>query len=80
MDQLKHEQAILKDRIINYENENNQLDADIDATIEDITVLDVGITKEQEDICTLQRDIAEVTAFADKYKSESLHYQRATQN
>lgn len=33
MSQLKHEDALLRDKIISYENENNQLDSDITATI-----------------------------------------------
>lgn len=40
MAQLKNEDALLRDKILGYENENNQLDADINATIEDLTALD----------------------------------------
>lgn len=80
MAQLKSEEALLKDKIIGYENENNQLDADINATVEDLNNLDGQINVAQNDIAALQNDIASVTALAEKYKSESLHYQRATQN
>ena len=33
---LKNEEAILKEKIIAYENENNGLDGDVNATIEDV--------------------------------------------
>lgn len=77
--QLKAEDIVLREKIVNYENENNQLDSDINATIEDITVLDNNIGNAQQDIINLQTDIAEVNGLSEKYKSESLHYQRATQ-
>lgn len=34
--QLKNQEDILKEKILSYENENNQLDGEINATIEDI--------------------------------------------
>lgn len=45
-----------------------------------MTVIDNQINTAQNDIASLQNDIASINAVAEKYKSESLHYQRATQN
>jgi predicted nucleic acid-binding Zn-ribbon protein len=58
LDQLKTEEALLKDKIISYENENNQLDGDINATIDDITNLENQISNAQNDLISLQTDIA----------------------
>ena len=67
--QLKHEEAILKEKIISYENENNGLDQDINATVEDVGNLEGQISNSQNELTTLQKDIAEIGALSEKYKS-----------
>jgi len=76
---LKNEENILKEKILSYENENNGLDGDINAIIEDISNLESQISKAQNELVNVQTDIAEVSALAEKYKSEAVHYQKATQ-
>ena len=44
---LKSEEAILKEKIISYENENNGLDADITATIDEVGNLEAQISNAQ---------------------------------
>lgn len=41
MAQLVNEDALLRNKIKGYEDDNNQLDADINSTIDDLTALDV---------------------------------------
>jgi chromosome segregation ATPase len=77
--QLKTEEAILKEKIISYENENNGLDADINATVDEIGNLDGQISNAQSELNNLQRDIAEVGALAEKHKSEAIHFHKGTQ-
>jgi chromosome segregation ATPase len=69
----------LKDKIISYENSNNQMDADLTRTIEECGDLDNQISNAQNELSRLQGDIAEAAALAEKYKSEAVHYQKATQ-
>ena len=76
---LKNQEAILKEKIISYENENNGLDGDVNATIEDIGNLEAQISNAQNQLTNLQKDIAEVGALAEKYKSEGIHYHKGTQ-
>ena len=45
--QLRHEEAILKEKILSYENENNGLDNDINATVEDVGNLEGQISNAQ---------------------------------
>lgn len=47
LDQLLTQEKILKEKIISYENENNNLDNDINATSEDIATLDSRILEAQ---------------------------------
>mgnify|MGYP003440846138 CR=1 FL=1 len=70
----------MKEKIISYENENNNLDNDINATSDDIATLDGRILEAQGEIKNLQSAIAETDALANKFKSEALHYQKATQS
>lgn len=79
MDQLLTQERLLKEKIISYENENNNLDNDINTTVEDIAILDNRIFDAQNEIKNLQSDIAETEAAANKHKSESIHYHKATQ-
>lgn len=79
LDQLMAQEQILKEKIISYENENNRLDQDINATVDDLAVLDNRILDSQTHIKDLQADIAEADALANKYKSEAVHCQKATQ-
>lgn len=79
LDQLLAQERILKEKIISYENENNKLDNDINAIVDDLAVLDSRIFEAQTQIKNLQTDIAEADALANKYKSEAIHYQKATQ-
>lgn len=37
------QEKALRDKILSYENENNRLDGDINATVEDINILDTRI-------------------------------------
>ena len=69
LDQLLAQEQILKEKIISYENENNRLDADINAIIDDLAILDNRIADAQAQIKSLQADIAEADALANKYKS-----------
>lgn len=69
LDQLQAQERILKDKIISYENENNKLDNDINAIVEDLAILDNRILDAQAQIKDLQADIAEADALANKYKS-----------
>lgn len=69
----------MKEKIISYENENNRLDNDINATVDDLAVLDGRILDSQSQIKDLQADIAEADALANKYKSEAIHNHKATQ-
>ena len=69
LDQLIAQEKLLKDKIISYENENNNLDNDINTTVEDIAILDNRIFDAQNEIKALQSDIAETEAAANKYKS-----------
>jgi chromosome segregation ATPase len=62
--QLKNEESILKEKIISYENENNGLDSDINATVDDIGNLEAQVSNCQNELTTLQKDIAEVGALA----------------
>lgn len=77
--QLKSQESILKEKIIAYENENNGLDGDINATVDDIGNLESQVSNAQNDLITLQKDIAEVSGKAQKFKSESIHYHKGTQ-
>ena len=43
LDQLMVQEKALRDKILSYENENNRLDGDINATVEDINILDTRI-------------------------------------
>lgn len=79
LDQLLAQEQILKEKIISYENENNRLDADINAIIDDLAILDNRIADAQAQIKSLQADIAEADALANKYKSEAIHNHKATQ-
>lgn len=79
LDQLLAQERILKEKIISYENENNKLDNDINSIVDDLAVLDSRIFEAQTKIKDLQTDIAEADALANKYKSEAIHYQKATQ-
>ena len=56
--QLKNEEAILKEKIIAYENENNGLDGDINTTIDDLGNLEAQISNAQNELTNLQKDIA----------------------
>ena len=47
--------------------------------MDDLAVLDSRILDAQGQIKDLQADIAEADALANKYKSEAIHYQKATQ-
>ena len=80
LDQLCAQEKALRDRILCFENENNNLDGEINTTIEDLGVLDGRIMEAHNQIKDLQTDIAETAALCDKYKSEALHYQKATQS
>ncbi|MCB0370821.1 MAG: hypothetical protein KDD45_15715 [Bdellovibrionales bacterium] len=55
------------------------MDSDINVTIEDIGNLEGQISNSQNELITLQKDIAEVGGLAEKYKSESIHYHKGTQ-
>jgi predicted RNase H-like nuclease (RuvC/YqgF family) len=77
---LIFQEKALRDKILAYENENNGLDGEISSIYEDITVFDGRIMDAQNHIKNLQADIAESGALCDKYKSEALHYQKATQS
>jgi septal ring factor EnvC (AmiA/AmiB activator) len=76
---LKIEENVLKDKIISYENENNGLDADINATVEENGNLEAEISNTHGDLTNLQKNIAEVAGLSEKYKSEAIHYQKGTQ-
>lgn len=41
--------------------------------------LEAQISNSHNELSTLQKDIAEITALAEKYKSESIHYHKGTQ-
>lgn len=41
--------------------------------------MECQISNAQNELITLQSDIAEVSALAEKYKSEAIHYQKGTQ-
>ena len=69
LDQLTVQEKALRDKIMSYENQNNRLDGDINATMEDINILDSRIFEAQNQIKDLQKDIAETAALCDKYKS-----------
>lgn len=77
--QLKAEEGILKDKIMGYENENNGIDGDINQLNEDIANLEAQTSNAQADLNALQKDIAEVGGLSEKFKSEALHYHKATQ-
>ena len=77
--QLKQQESILKDKIISYENQNNGLDADINATVDDIGNLEAQISNAQNELTNLQKDIAEIGALSEKYKAEALHYYKGSQ-
>lgn len=77
--QLKAEEGILKDKIMGYENENNGIDGDINQLNEDIGNLEAQTSNAQADLNALQKDIAEVGGLSEKFKSEALHYHKATQ-
>ena len=79
LNQLFAQEKALRDKILTFEEENNKLDREINSTIEDISVLDARIMEAQNQIKDLQSDIAETAALSEKYKSEMLHYQKATQ-
>lgn len=69
LDQLLIQEKLLKQKIISYENENNNLDTDINTTQEDIAILDNQIYESQDQIKMLQADIAGEEGAANKYKS-----------
>lgn len=54
---------------MSYENENNNLDNDINATADDVAILDGRILDAQNQIKNLQSAIAETDALANKFKS-----------
>ena len=64
---------------MSYENENNALDGDINNLLEDIATLEGRASNAQSDLVNLQKDIAEVSGLSEKFKSEALHYHKATQ-
>lgn len=75
----KTEEGLLKEKILKYENENNNLDGDITATDEDITKLEVSISAAQNELASLQANIAEAQAQADKNRGDASHYYKTTQ-
>ncbi len=77
--QLKAEEGLLKEKIMGYENENNAIDGDINNLMEDIANLEGQASNAQSELIGLQKDIAEVGGLSEKYKSEGLHYHKATQ-
>lgn len=64
---------------MSYENENNAIDGDINNLLEDIASLEGQASNAQSDLTGLQKDIAEVGGLSEKFKSEGLHYHKATQ-
>lgn len=48
--------------------------------MEDIAGLDAQISNAQNELTSLQKDIAEVTGLSEKYKSEAIHYHKGTQS
>ncbi len=64
---------------MSYQNENNGLDNDINNLIEDIANLEGQGSNAQSDLNTIQKDIAEVGGLSEKFKSQALHYHKATQ-
>ena len=77
--QLKNEENILKEKIIGYENQNNNLDAQVNNILEDVGNLENQISNAQNGLINLQKDIAEVSGLSEKYKAEAIHYQKGTQ-
>ncbi len=69
----------MKDKILNYEQQNNQLDEDINQVIDDLHNIDNSITNSVSDLKNLQTEIAEMNALCDKYKSEAIHYHKTCQ-
>jgi septal ring factor EnvC (AmiA/AmiB activator) len=55
------------------------MDSDINETNQDIARLEAEISDAQNELNTLQKDIAEGAATSDKHKSQSLHYQKGAQ-
>jgi chromosome segregation ATPase len=75
----KGEEALLKEKIIAYEDKNNGMDAEINATKEDLVRLEREISNAQNELSSLQNNIAETSGTADKHKVEALHYSKGTQ-
>ena len=78
-EQLEVESSLLKEKITDYEHQNNELDGIIQGVIDDISELDNEIYEAQADVAALQSHNATTSANADQYRSEAIHNQKAGQ-
>jgi chromosome segregation ATPase len=77
--QLTLQERILREKIQGYENENNELDANINELCDALAELELAIKKAQEELADLQQAVAEIGLLNDKYRAEGQHAQKATQ-
>ena len=77
---LKDEENLLRQKIKKYEEENNNIDNEINAIMDDIASLERSNEDLLSEVNSLNAEIAEASSANDKFKSESLHFHRATQN
>ena len=78
-EQLEVEAGLLKEKIKDYEHQNNELDGIIQGVIDDVSELENFIYEAQADIAQLQAHNATTSANADQYRSEAIHNQKAAQ-
>ena len=79
LDQLLVQEKILKEKIQNFENDNNDLDAGVNELCEALGDLDLNIKKGQDELREIQQTITECNLLNDKLKTECQHLQKNTQ-
>lgn len=73
------QERILREKIQGYENENNELDANINELCDNLSELEIAIKKAQDELVDLQQETSEISLLNEKYKTENQHVQRNTQ-
>jgi chromosome segregation ATPase len=76
--QVDNDGRILRDRILKYENENNNLDEEIAQLNDTLIEFDRKIIGEQKELKALQNDLASLQSINDKFKSELGHFHKST--
>lgn len=69
----------MKEKIKDFEHQNNELDGIIQDEIQEIAALENDIYDSQAELSKYQSDNASLSANVEQYRSEAIHNQKATQ-